>query len=196
MRIVAGRFRGRVLAAPDGATTRPTSDRARESLFNILAHGEKGLVGARVLDVFAGSGAVGLEALSRGASHATFIDNDVAAQRVLAANIRKLGVEPASLVLKIDAARPPNATLPCHFVFLDPPYFSGLAGPALTALAAKGWLAAEAVVVVEIAAAEDFVSPLPGWECADERRYGAAKLVFLRPHRRDEIVLTLDPHQE
>jgi len=185
LRIVAGRHRGRTIAAPEGQTTRPTSSRARESLFNILAHadwredGTSPLTGARVLDVFAGSGALGLEALSRGASHATFFDNDATAVRLIGENLRKLGETAAGKVVRADATRPPPAREPCDLVFLDPPYRSDLTAPALAALAAAGWLAPGAIVTVELAHNEDFVPP-PGFTALDERRYGAAKIVFLR----------------
>ncbi len=179
MRLVAGRFKGRVLAAPEGSTTRPTADRVRESLFNILAHGEPALRGARVADVFAGSGALGLEALSRGAAHVTFFESAYPAQAVIAGNLKKLGCEKEADLLRQDALKPPKAAASCQFLLLDPPYKSGLAGPALVALAAQGWIAPDARIIVEVAAAEGFASPLPDFAIADERKYGAARLVFL-----------------
>jgi 16S rRNA (guanine966-N2)-methyltransferase len=179
MRIVAGQFRGRVLSAPAGSATRPTADRAKEALFNILAHGQPPLDGARVLDAFAGSGALGLEALSRGAGHAVFLEADPTAIAVIRANIRKLGIDDRTTVLRADATRPPKASAPCDLVLMDPPYRSGLAQPALQALSVQGWLAAEARIIVEVAAAEPFASPLEGWAVTDERTYGAARLVFL-----------------
>ena len=179
MRLVAGRFRGRVLAAPEGSATRPTADRVRESLFNILAHGEPDLRGARVADIFAGSGALGLEALSRGAAHVTFFESAYPAQAVIAANLKKLGCEAEATLIRQDALKPPKASAPCQILLLDPPYKSGLAIPALQALAAQGWIAPAARIVVEVAAAEDFVSPLPGFTVVDVRKYGAAKLAFL-----------------
>jgi 16S rRNA (guanine966-N2)-methyltransferase len=179
LRLVAGRFKGRVLAAPEGSTTRPTADRVRESLFNILAHGEPALRGARVADVFAGSGALGLEALSRGAAHVTFFESAYPAQAVIAGNLKKLGCEKEAALLRQDALKPPKAAASCQFLLLDPPYKSGLAGPALVALAAQGWIAPDARIIVEVAAAEGFASPLPDFAIADERKYGAARLVFL-----------------
>ncbi len=183
MRIVAGRHKGRVLQAPPGNATRPTADRVREALFNILAHGEAPpLRGARLLDAFAGSGALGFEALSRGAAHVTFMENDPAAYAVIHGNARKMGAaEAEAAILRADATRPPPARQPCDMVLMDPPYKSGLGQAALTALAAQGWIAPQALVVVEVAAAEAFASPLPGFVIAHERRYGAARLVFLRP---------------
>ena len=181
MRLVAGRFKGRVLAAPSGMATRPTADRVRESLFNILAHGEPELRGARVADIFAGSGALGFEALSRGAAHVTFFEIAAPAQAVIAANARKLGCEDAIALLPADATRPPKASEPCRFLLLDPPYKSGLASTALVAFAAQGWMSADARIVVEVAAGEEFACPLADFLIADERTYGAARLVFLRP---------------
>ena len=167
MRLVAGRFRGRVLAAPEGSVTRPTADRVRESLFNILGHGEPELRGARVADIFAGSGALGLEALSRGAAHVTFFESAFPAQAVIAANLKKLGCEGEASLIRQDALKPPKAPAPCQILLLDPPYKTGLAGPALVALSAQGWVAPDARIVVEVAAAEDFKSPLPGFSVVD-----------------------------
>ena len=184
MRIVGGAFRGRVLMAPRGRATRPTADRVREALFDMLmsramAAGRDGLDGVAALDVFAGSGALGFEALSRGAARATFVDSDPEAQKVIAANIRKLGVEDRAALLRVEAAHLPRAAAPCDLVLLDPPYRSGLAVPALTVLLKRGWLAPEATIVVELAAGEPFASPDPRLAIAEERRYGAARLVFL-----------------
>ncbi len=185
LKIVGGKHRGRTIATPEGQTTRPTSNRARESLFNILMHanwtgdGTSPLVESRVLDAFAGSGALGLEALSRGAAHATFLDSDPAAIRLIGENLRKLGETAAARVIRADAARPPPGREPCDLVFLDPPYRSGLAGPALAALAEAGWLEPDAIATVELANSEDLIPP-PGFEAIDERRYGAAKIVILR----------------
>ena len=186
MRIVGGKHRGRRIAAPEGHAVRPTSDRARESLFNILQHGNftidgtSPLVGAHVLDVFAGSGALGLEALSRGAAHLTCIENSATARAALRANAKALGETARVTVVQADATKSPTtAGPPCRLVLMDPPYRSGLAAPALTALAERGWLAAGAICVVEISAAESLETPA-GFTPLDERRYGKAKLVFLR----------------
>jgi len=185
LKIVGGRHRGRSIATPDGTTTRPTSNRARESLFNILMHaqwredGISTLVEARVLDAFAGSGALGIEALSRGAAHVTFLDNDAAAIRLIGENLRKMGEAGNARVIRADATRPPSAREACDLVFLDPPYRSGLAAPALVALAEAGWLKAGAIATVELGNTED-LPPVPGFEPVDERRYGAAKIVILR----------------
>src|SRR5205085_9079060 len=130
LKIVGGRHRGRSIAAPEGTTTRPTANRARESLFNILMHagwgtdGTSPLIGARALDAFAGSGALGIEALSRGAAHATFLDNDATAIRLIGENLRKIGEAANARVIRADATRPPTAREGCALAFLDPPYRS------------------------------------------------------------------------
>jgi len=183
LRIVGGVHRGRRLTVPLGDAVRPTGDRAREALFNILSHGGFAAGGLPfadrpVLDAFAGTGAFGLEALSRGASAAAFIENGREAIGILRRNIAVLGEEDRAHVIAGDATRPPRAGFACALAFLDPPYRSGLAAPALTALAAAGWLAADALAVVEIAASEEFSSPV-GFARVDQRVYGAARLVFL-----------------
>jgi 16S rRNA (guanine966-N2)-methyltransferase len=184
MRIVAGKHRGREIEAPPGNDVRPTSDRAREALFNILEHGlfaanGSPIVGKRVLDAFAGTGAFGLEALSRGAAQANFMELAPAALKALNANIARLKEEPNCRVLAIDATRPPMAPRDCSLAFLDPPYGSGLAAQALPALAENGWLLPGALAVVEVAAREPFDAP-PEFSIEDERSYGAARLIFLR----------------
>jgi len=190
MRIVAGRHRGRRLTAPEGLELRPTSDRARESLFNILEHGRLSsdgtsrLLEARVLDAFAGTAALGLEALSRGAAHLTAMDNQARACAAIRDCARTLGEAGRVRVLQADATRPPPApsdgkATPCDLVFLDPPYGSGLAGRALAALAESGWIADGAICVVEVAGKDAFVPP-DGFTVVDERRYGKARIVFLR----------------
>ena len=185
LKIIGGKHRGRALATPEGLATRPTAARAREALFNVLMHakwrddGTSPRIDARVLDVFAGSGALGLEALSRGAAHATFLDNDATAVKSIGENLRKLGETAAAKVIRADATRPPPGREPCDLVFLDPPYRSGQAAAALAALAAAGWLAPDAVATVELAHNED-IAPPEGFEAVDERRYGAAKIVILK----------------
>jgi 16S rRNA (guanine966-N2)-methyltransferase len=182
MRIVGGRHRGRALVAPPGGTVRPTSDRAREALFNILAHGSYAapFLDAVVVDAFAGTGALGLEALSRGAAEAWFIESDRAALEALRRNVAALGEESRAHVIAGDPTKPPSGRGRAAAVaFLDPPYRSGLAAPALAALAAAGWLAPAAIATVEIAAREGFAAP-PGFALLDERRYGAARLLILR----------------
>lgn len=185
MRIIAGRHRGRPLKAPRARGVRPSADRLREAVFNILAHGVDwpGFAGAAVLDVFAGSGAYGLEALSRGARSATFIDDDAAVLAAIRRNAAALGEARSITLLRLDATRlpppPRTAGAPAALAFLDPPYGSGLASPALTGLAGRGWLAAGAIAVVEVGALEPFTPPR-GFTLLDERTYGAARVLFLR----------------
>ncbi|MBL6936094.1 MAG: 16S rRNA (guanine(966)-N(2))-methyltransferase RsmD [Alphaproteobacteria bacterium] len=181
MRVVGGKHRGRRLAAPQGKTTRPTSDRARESLFNILAHGDFGdvLEGARVLDAFCGSGALGLEALSRGAAHVVLMDNDGSAMAAAQENAEALGEETHVTCLTRDATNPPRAEKPCGLVFLDPPYDGELGEKALTALSTQGWLAPGALCVMETAKDEEFTAP-PGFDALKERAVGAACFHILR----------------
>jgi 16S rRNA (guanine966-N2)-methyltransferase len=184
MRVVGGRHRGRKLAVPPGDLVRPTSDRAREALFNILSHGDFAAGGSlfadeNVVDAFAGTGALGIEALSRGAARAAFIETDRAALGALRRNLAVLDEEDAADIIAGDATRPPRAPYAATLGFLDPPYRSGLAAPALAALATTGWFAPHALAIVEIAAKEPF-SPPAGFVIIDERVYGAARLVFLR----------------
>jgi len=184
MRIVAGKHRGRTLRAPEGRDVRPTSDRARQTLFDMLSHRKFGeanfeFEGVRVADVFCGTGALGLEALSRGAEHAVFIDIDRKAIEAARENAKSLGEEAHATFLQIDATRPPRCDAPCALLFLDPPYRSGLAGKALAALAEMHWLAPGAIATVEIGAKEDLVPP-GGFETVTERKVGAAKIAILR----------------
>jgi 16S rRNA (guanine966-N2)-methyltransferase len=184
MRIVAGRHRGRRLLAPPDETVRPTSDRAREALFDILLHGRLAAEGnpfanEAVLDAFAGTGALGLEALSRGAAEAVFIEQDREALGFLRQNIATLGEDARTRIVPGDATRPQRAPSACKLAFLDPPYRSGLAAAALSALDLAGWLAPEALAVVELAKTEKLVPPA-GFVFLDDRVYGAARLIFLR----------------
>jgi 16S rRNA (guanine966-N2)-methyltransferase len=154
MRIVSGRWKGKALVAPAGDTTRPTSDRARQAVFNILEHApwSNGLNGARVLDLFAGTGALGLEALSRGAASCLFLDTDPSARAALMANIEACSAQGITRVWKRDAAcldpMPATANGPFDLVFIDPPYAKGLDVAALTGLAG-GWLAADGLIMLE-----------------------------------------------
>ncbi|MGQ0676846.1 MAG: 16S rRNA (guanine(966)-N(2))-methyltransferase RsmD [Rhodospirillales bacterium] len=188
MRIVAGRHRGRAIAAPAGGDIRPTSDRARQAVFDLLAHhpqtAGKLPAGAEVLDAFAGTGAMGLEALSRGALRATFMDAAPAAVACIRANAAKLGEAGRVELLRADAAKPPAARTPATLAFLDPPYGKDVAEPALEALARKGWFADDAVVVVEHDARRELKLP-PGFAPFDRRRWGRARFLFLRYHGRE-----------
>jgi 16S rRNA (guanine966-N2)-methyltransferase len=185
MRIVAGRHRGRILKSPRGRATRPTAARAREGLFNILAHGGFGtdggsvLDGARVLEAFAGTGAFTFEALSRGAASATLLDLNEDALEAARTNAKALGEREAAHVLRMDAVRPRTAEAAHDLVFLDPPYGLKLGAKALMALAAKGWIAPGALVIIEVGAKEDFAPPA-GFGVIEERRFGAARFVLMR----------------
>lgn len=178
MRIIAGAWRGRRLVAPDGDTTRPTADRARQALFDRLAHapwaGREMLEGAGVLDAFAGTGALGLEALSRGAANAVFIERDRRALAALRANVAACGAQARSQVIAGDATRPPPGRA-CGLVLLDPPYGKGLVPAAVAALGAAGWLAPAALVVAEMGSDEALDLPaLAEW------RHGAARMLAWR----------------
>lgn len=183
MRIVAGAWRGRPLRAPEGGATRPTADRARQTLFDILAHApwapEGGVRGLRVLDAFAGTGALGLEALSRGAAHATFLEQDRAALAALRANVAALGAGASAEVRAADVLRPPRAEAPAALVFLDPPYRQDLPARAVAALAAAGWLAPAGLLVIETARDEPDLPATLGVPL-DTRRIGAATITFVR----------------
>jgi 16S rRNA (guanine966-N2)-methyltransferase len=183
MRIVGGRFRGASLAAPSGLDTRPTSDRVRESLFNILLHGIEDfeIEGARVLDLFAGTGALGLEALSRGAAYAHFVEDDAEARGLIRRNIEAIGATGVTKIYRRDATRLGEiGTLkPFNLVFADPPYGKGLAEKALTSSMEGGWLLPAAVALVEERASAVFAPP-DGFALLDRRIYGDTALHFLR----------------
>jgi 16S rRNA (guanine966-N2)-methyltransferase len=183
MRIVGGALRGRALAAPKSQAIRPTSDRLRESIFDILAHRfDDPVAGAAVIDLFAGTGALGLEAISRGAARALFVDDGTQARALLRANIDALGLGGVTRVFRRDAtklgAAPPGEVF--ALAFLDPPYGKGLAGPALGALVDGGWLAKAALVVIEEAADAEVDLPA-ALKTEDRRRYGDTQILFARP---------------
>jgi len=165
MRITGGNKRRHGLKAPAGWNTRPTSDRVREALFNILMHHDFGpvvgdpLANARVLDAFCGTGALAFEALSRGAASATLFDIDRVAVTVAQDNAAALGFAAQCAVQRADAAKPPRAGLPCNLLFLDPPYRKNLAPKALLALDETGWLAPVCVIVIETAKDEALSLP-------------------------------------
>lgn len=186
MRIVSGEFRGKTLAAPAGANTRPTSDRARQAVFNILEHApwSEGVRDRRVIDLFAGSGALGFEALSRGAAFCLFVETDEGARGAIRENIDGLGgLFGRTRVHRRDATDlgvRPGADGPAFdLAFLDPPYAKGLGEQALARLAAGGWLAPGATVVFERGSSEPALDA-PGYEQLDVRDYGAARVWFLR----------------
>lgn len=183
MRIVGGNHKGRTLAAPPGRDTRPTSDRAREAMFNVLQHLNvgPGFHGARVIDVFAGTGALGLEALSRGAAHATFVESHRGAIKTLQANIAALNEAARCAVLPIKAialGKPPSVHDGVAYAFLDAPYDKDLTAPALQVLADRGWLRPHAVIMAEVGARE-ILDPPPDFQMVKEKLYGAARAVFL-----------------
>ncbi|MBY0500929.1 MAG: 16S rRNA (guanine(966)-N(2))-methyltransferase RsmD [Alphaproteobacteria bacterium] len=182
MRIVGGKYRGKKLISPDTPGTRPTSDRTRETIFNILLHnpmlGPNALINKAILDVFAGTGALGLEAFSRGASSVTFIENNKAALITLHMNVKAFGLLPSS-VLEQDVRDLGYVSKPFDLVFLDPPYQKGLISSALDQLLSHGWLSKKAVIVMEIAKNESFVVP-SYLTPITERTVGPAKIIFSR----------------
>ena len=182
MRIVGGRFRGKKLSAPAGLTTRPTTDRLRETVFNVLQHAYGDPVeGARVLDLFAGTGALGIEAVSRGAAFTLFVDNGAEARALLRNNVEALGLGGVTKVYRRDATNlgPAYPVEPFSLVFLDPPYGRGLADKALASLRDGRWLTPEALVVVEESKAAAFSAP-DGFEELERRVYDDTEFVFLR----------------
>ena len=184
MRIVGRRLRGRLLAAPASQAIRPTADRLRESLFNILVHayGDP-ITDARVLDLFAGTGALGLEALSRGAAFALFIDEGAEARALLRENVATLGLGGTTRIFRRDATKlgAAHPIEPFSVAFLDPPYGRGLAEHALASARTGGWLAPGALVVVEEAAKPSFTTP-EGFDEIERRNYDDSALIVLR-HR-------------
>jgi len=182
MRVVGGSLRGRALAAPKTQDIRPTADRLREALFNILVHAYGDPVaGARVLDLFAGTGALGIEALSRGAAFALFVDDGAEARALLRENIATLGLGGVSRVFRRDATKlgPAHPVEPFSLVFLDPPYGQGLAEKALASARAGGWLTPDALIVVEEAAKAVFAAP-EGFNELERRRYDDTEFILLR----------------
>lgn len=181
MRIVGGNNRGVALEAPKGDRTRPTSDRLRESVFNILAHGHDGVLeGARVLDLFAGTGALGLEALSRGASFALFVETAAEARGVLRRNIDALGAVGRTRVWRRDALKPgPCPVAPFSLVFADPPYGHGSGEVALAAVLQGGWVTPAALAVLEERAGS-LPEDIPGWIGLDSRSIGDSAIGFYR----------------
>lgn len=180
MRIVGGRFGGRGLAGPRSDAIRPTSDRLRETIFNVLAHSyDDPVPGVRILDLFAGTGAMGLEALSRGAAFALFVDDGTHARGLIRQNVETLGLGGQSRIFRRDATRmgaaAPNE--PFSLVFCDPPYGRDLARPALISCAEGGWLVPDALVVVEEAQGAEIRLP-PGFAELERREYGETAVVF------------------
>jgi 16S rRNA (guanine966-N2)-methyltransferase len=183
MRIVGGKFRGKALAGPTSEATRPTSDRVRESIFNILAHGlaDFTLDEARVMDLFAGTGALGLEAISRGAKFCLFVEEDAGARGVIRNNADACGVIGQCKIWRRDATNlgPSAPQSPYSLVFVDPPYSKGLGEKALQSLIAGGWLAAGAIVVLE-EGEKAVVADVAGLELLDSRAYGDTQVRIYR----------------
>ena len=182
MRVVGGKLRSRPLAGPKSNAVRPTSDRLREALFNILMHSYGDPVtGARVLDLFAGTGALGIEAISRGAAYTLFFDDGVEARALLRDNVERLGLGGTTRIFRRDATRlgAAHPVEPFSLVFADPPYGRGLAEPALVSARAGGWLAPRALTVVEEAAGAGFAAP-EGFQELARRAYDDTELIFLR----------------
>ncbi|WP_417449259.1 16S rRNA (guanine(966)-N(2))-methyltransferase RsmD [Kordiimonas sp.] len=179
-RIIAGRFKGRRLEVPAGSDIRPTTDRMRERLFSMLTHARyPDMVGANVADLFAGTGALGLEALSRGAAHVTFIEKARGSLDCLKANIDHLGVRDEVAVLPGDASTLPAARSRFDIIFMDPPYRIGLVRPALDSILAGGWLTQDGVLVCELAS--DDKTEIPGTlEVVDDRSQGQQRILFLQ----------------
>ncbi len=178
MRIIAGQHRSRKLFVPETPEIRPTSDRAREALFSILLHRLGSFEDARVCDACCGSGALGLEALSRGAAHAYFLDNNPEALTLARKNANLLKETARCAFLPTDITRPPRATVACDLLLLDPPYHTDLASRGLDALTRAGWATPAALATVEIARADPFTPP-DGWTILQERPHGAARIILL-----------------
>ena len=185
MRIVSGRFKGRTLKATGGAGLRPTSDKVRQAIFNIIEHSgfanALALEGARVVDLFAGTGALGLEALSRGAKYCLFIEDSADSRAIIRENVEALGLTGASKIWRRDATNlgALDTLSPFDLAFLDPPYRKGLLAPALKGLASGGWLNGNALVVAE-AAEDETIPTVEGYELLDDRIYGDTRIAFLR----------------
>jgi 16S rRNA (guanine966-N2)-methyltransferase len=182
MRVVGGSLRGRTLAAPKSQSIRPTADRLREALFNILIHAyDNPLAGARVLDLFAGTGALGIEALSRGAAFALFVDDGAEARALLRENVATLGLGGTSRIFRRDATKLGSAhpVEPFAVAFLDPPYGKGLAEQALISARAGGWLVPDALIVIEEATKAKFTAP-EGFAELERRGYDDTEFVMLR----------------
>lgn len=183
MRIVAGKFRGARIEAPKGRATRPTSDKVRQALFNVLEHGEPELdfEGARVLDLFAGSGALGLEALSRGARFCLFVEESAAARAAIRRNVEALGLTGAIKIWRRDATKlgPAGTLQPFDLIFCDPPYGKGLGERAIAAAVEGGWIKPGAIAVIEEHAEHVFAWPAPFQEI-DRRRYGDTAIAIAR----------------
>lgn len=181
MYIVSGKHKGRRIASPEGREVRPTASRVRAAVFNILAHGrygEEGILNGAVADIFCGSGAMGLEAISRGAQSVTFVDKNTESLKAVEYNLRHFGESDRARLLRADSSQLPAAPHPHRLVIMDPPYRSGLAIGSLATALAGGWIAADGVVVLEQSAKEPVVIPL-GFTALDDRKYGNTRVLLL-----------------
>lgn len=183
MHIIGGVHKGARLTAPKGRSIRPTSARTREAVFNLLAHSISGfsLDGARVIDLFAGTGALGLEAMSRGAGFCLFVENDTPARALIRENVEQLDLMGHTKIFRRDATRlgPAHPRKPFNLALADPPYDKGLGEQALNALVDGGWLATDAIVVLEERGGAEIETP-SSFECLDQRRHGEAQTILLR----------------
>lgn len=178
-RIIAGEYRGRRLQVPAGKDVRPTTDRMRERLFSMLSHARyPAMHGATVADIFAGTGGLGLEALSRGAAHVTFIENARASIDCIQANIKTLNANSRTTLIRENATRLSSAKSACNIIFMDPPYRKNLVEPTLTRLSGAGWIADDNVIVCETAA-DEAVPAVSGFEIIDERTQGQQRILFM-----------------
>jgi len=184
MHVISGKYKGRRIETLPGKEIRPTTGRAKEAMFNILTHGRfygeaSPLPGARVIDIFCGSGALGLEALSRGAEHVTFVDENPKALEITRKNIEHIGVTGSADFLRADSTRvPPTRKDPCTLAFVDPPYETGVAAKAVENLISGKWLAPGAIIVIEQSKREDLKTPV-GCTGLDERIYNSTKIIIL-----------------
>ena len=183
VRIIAGKWRGKKLITPKGLNVRPTSDRGKGALYDLLIHGKPAARGfklrdAQVLDAFAGTGALGLEALSRGAAQVTFMENAKASQRAISANVSACQADSAVNLIETDVLAAPRAASPCGLIHLDPPYGKGLVSAALQRLETNGWIASGAICCAELGKDETLQIP-EGFRQLEDRRYGAARIVIL-----------------
>jgi 16S rRNA (guanine966-N2)-methyltransferase len=185
LHIIAGIHRGKKIETKAHSKIRPTGGMARGAIFNILMHGPFGadgnspLIDKKVIDVFCGTGALGLEALSRGAAHVTFVDESSDSIALAHENTKRMGEEANAVLIRSDSTSLPKARSQCSLAFLDPPYNSGLATKSLLSLANQGWLETGAIAVVEVSAKETMEAP-KDFEIFDERKYGNSKIFFLR----------------
>jgi 16S rRNA (guanine966-N2)-methyltransferase len=186
MRVVGGTFKGRALFGPKDDRVRPTSDKVREAIFNIVAHGDFGgftLEGARVLDLFAGTGALSIEALSRGAAFALMVDDHLESRAVIRRNVEALNLTGATKIWRRDATKlgdkPGNAGEAFDLIFADPPYRKGLGALALSSALAGGWIAKDALIVLEEASEQDIADP-EGFQRVDRREYGDTQVIFFK----------------